>query len=99
MAPSSTTAPRPAPSPPAAARPRTAARAVAVAEADGPAAGLEALADVEIPGSHRVDAVRAELLTRAGDTAAARAAYDVAIAGCHNDAERAHLAGKLAGLG
>ncbi len=74
------------------------ARAVAVAEADGPAAGLDALAGLEIPGSHRVDAVRAELLTRSGDVAAARAAYEVAIGACRNDAERAHLVGKRSAL-
>ncbi|MGZ5405169.1 MAG: RNA polymerase sigma factor [Nocardioides sp.] len=72
------------------------ARAVAVAEADGPHAGLDALAGVEVPGSHRVDAVRAELLARAGDVVAARAAYDAAIAGCRNDAERAYLVGRRA---
>ena len=67
------------------------ARAVAVAEAEGPAAGLVALDGVEITGSHRVEAVRAELLARAGRANEARAAYDVAIAGCRNDAERVHL--------
>jgi RNA polymerase sigma-70 factor (ECF subfamily) len=67
------------------------ARAVAVAEASGPEAGLTALDGVEIPGSHRVAAVRAELLARDGDTTAARAAYDDAIAACRNDAERVHL--------
>jgi len=67
------------------------ARAVAVAQADGPQAGLAALAGIEIAGSHRVDAVRAELLVRAGRTAEARTAYDAAIAVCRNDAERAHL--------
>lgn len=67
------------------------ARAVAVAEASGPTAGLAALEGVEIPGSHRVAAVRAALLARAGDPHAAAAAYDHAIASCHNDVERAHL--------
>ncbi|MGZ4428641.1 MAG: RNA polymerase sigma factor [Nocardioidaceae bacterium] len=67
------------------------ARAVAVAEASGPEAGLAALDGIEIPGSHRVAAVRAELLSRTGDAAAARAAYDDAIAACRNDTERAHL--------
>ena len=43
------------------------------------------------PGSHRVDAVRAELLVRAGRVEEARAAYDAAIAACRNEAERAHL--------
>ena len=67
------------------------ARAVAVAEASGPSAGLAALEEVEIPGSHRVAAVRAELLSRRGDLVAAGAALDEAIAACRNDAERAHL--------
>ncbi len=43
--------------------------AVAVAAASGPEAGLAALSGVEMPGSHRVAAVRAELLVRAGETA------------------------------
>ncbi len=67
------------------------ARAVAVAEASGPRAGLAALDGIEIPGSHRVAAVRAELLARCGDAVGARAAYDDAIAACRNDTERAHL--------
>ncbi|CAM3489716.1 RNA polymerase sigma factor [Nocardioides zeicaulis] len=67
------------------------ARAVAVAEDRGTAAGLAALEGLEIPDSHRPAAVRAELLRRAGDTAAARAAYDQAVAACRNDVERAFL--------
>jgi predicted RNA polymerase sigma factor len=67
------------------------ARAVAVAQEDGPAAGLAALDGIEIAGSHRVEAVRAELLVRAGRLEEARAAYDAAIAACRNEAERAHL--------
>ena len=67
------------------------ARAVAVAEASGPQAGLAALEAIDIPGSHRVAAVRAELLSRCGQATAARAAYDQAIAACRNDPERAHL--------
>ncbi|MGW6279990.1 RNA polymerase sigma factor [Kribbella sp. NPDC055071] len=65
-------------------------RAVAVAEADGPAAGLALLEGVELPG-HRVFAVRAELLVRAGRAAEALAAYDAALAVCENAAERTHL--------
>ncbi|MBC2934384.1 RNA polymerase sigma factor [Nocardioides sp. zg-1228] len=65
--------------------------AVAVAEQHGPAAGLEALEGLEIPASHRPAAVRAELLSRAGDTDAARAAYDQAIAACRNEVELAFL--------
>ncbi len=67
------------------------ARAVAVAEDRGAAAGLAALEGLEIPSSHRPAAVRAELLARSGDTDAARAAYDQAIAACGNDAEREFL--------
>lgn len=66
------------------------ARAIAVAEADGPEAGLAALAGVALPG-HRLPAARAELLLRLGDHAGARTSYDTAIALCANDAERAHL--------
>lgn len=70
------------------------ARAVAVAEEQGPGAGLDALEGLEIPDSHRPAAVRAELLSRAGDVDAARAAYDQAIAACRNDVERAFLVGQ-----
>lgn len=76
-------------------------RAVAVGEADGPLAGLaalEGLTDEELPG-HRLPAARAELLSRAGRPAEARAAYDEAIARCHNDAELAHLEDRRASLG
>lgn len=67
------------------------ARAVAIAHAAGPEAGLAATEGIEIPGSHRVTAVRAELLARCGRAAAAEAAFDDAITACRNDAERAHL--------
>ena len=75
------------------------ARAVAVAEDRGAAAGLAALEGLEIPDSHRPAAVRAELLSRAGDVDAARAAYDQAIAACRNDVEREHLQRLLDALG
>jgi predicted RNA polymerase sigma factor len=75
------------------------ARAVAVAEHRGAAAGLDALDGLEIPDSHRPAAVRAELLSRAGDVDAARAAYDQAIAACRNDVERAFLVGRRDELG
>lgn len=74
------------------------ARAVAVAEAHGAAAGLAALEGLEVPGSHRPAAVRAELLTRAGDLDAARAAYDQAIAACGNEVERTFLVERRAAL-
>jgi predicted RNA polymerase sigma factor len=68
-------------------------RAVAVAESDGPQAGLALLdgLDAALPLSHRLPAVRAELLSRAGDRRGARAAYAFAIERCANDAERALL--------
>jgi RNA polymerase sigma-70 factor (ECF subfamily) len=72
------------------------ARAVAVAEDSGPAAGLDALSGLDMPGSHRVAAVRAELLARCGDVDAAVAAYDQAIAACRNDVERTHLVARRA---
>lgn len=75
------------------------ARAVAVAEDRGAAAGLAALEGLDIPDSHRPAAVRAELLSRAGDVDAARAAYDQAIAACRNAVERDFLVGRRAGLG
>jgi len=40
---------------------------------------------------HRLPAVRAELLARAGRAAEAREAYDAAAALCTNTAERGHL--------
>lgn len=55
-------------------------RAVAVAEVDGPAAGLAALEAVELPRSHLLPAVRADLLRRLGRVAEAAAAYDDALA-------------------
>jgi RNA polymerase sigma factor (sigma-70 family) len=54
-------------------------RAVAVAMVDGPRAGLEVLerlgGDATMRTNHRLYAVRAHLLERAGDTVAAREAY------------------------
>jgi len=69
------------------------AAAVALAERDGPRAGLAALDDLDaaLPHSHRLPAVRGELLARAGEHAAAIEALEVAIARCANDVEREHL--------
>ena len=72
-------------------------RAVAVAEAEGPAAGLAALDGVALR-SHRLPAVRAELLARAGRTDEAIVAYDTAVSMCGNEAECAHLRDRRAAL-
>jgi len=57
-------------------------RIVAVAMVHGPRAGLDELttaeADPALAGNHRVEAVRAHLLERAGDPAAASTAYRLA---------------------
>ncbi len=47
--------------------------------------------DSRVPPGHRLPAVRAEMLARAGRLAEAGAAFDEAIAVCGNDALRAHL--------
>lgn len=62
------------------------ARAVAVAERDGPESGLAAL-DV-LPSSARVEAVRAELLSRAGRRAEAVAALDRSLSEPATEPER-----------
>ena len=76
------------------------ARAVAVAEASGPAAGLALLdgLDDALPRHHRLPAVRAELLVRAGDPQAAATEYERALALVTNEAERTHLTTRLASL-
>ncbi|MFC8126952.1 RNA polymerase sigma factor [Streptomyces sp. NPDC057302] len=55
-------------------------RAVALAMVHGPRAGLAEVDSLEdrLAGHHRLDAVRAHLLERAGETEAARAAYQLA---------------------
>ena len=76
------------------------AAAVALAERDGPRAGLDALdgLDEELPRSHRLPAVRGELLARLGEDAAAVAALDLAVERCANDVEREHLVRRRADL-
>ncbi|WP_433074652.1 RNA polymerase sigma factor [Dactylosporangium sp. CA-052675] len=66
-------------------------RAVAVAEVHGPAVALAVLEDVDLPGYHRLPAVRAELLARLGRDTEAAAAYDQAIALATNETEREYL--------
>ncbi|WP_235523343.1 RNA polymerase sigma factor [Cellulomonas sp. Root485] len=76
------------------------ARAVAVAEAFGPDAGLQLLdgLDDALPRHHRVPAVRAELLRRAGNPTAAAAAYRAALSLVTNPTERTHLETRLSDL-
>ena len=76
-------------------------RAVAVAEASGPEPALSLLdrLDAELPDGHRLPAVRAELLLRAGRVGDATREFDVAIARCANEVERAHLERRRAELG
>jgi predicted RNA polymerase sigma factor len=72
-------------------------RAVAVGEADGPLAGLRALAAVD-PGVPRHAAVAAYLHERAGDLARARDLYAVAARAATSAAERDHLTRQAARL-
>jgi RNA polymerase sigma-70 factor, ECF subfamily len=72
-------------------------RAVAVAELHGPAAGLAALDQLELPAYHLFHAARADLLARLGRRAEASEAYERALGLATNAAERAFLAGRLAG--
>ncbi|MCU0903692.1 MAG: RNA polymerase [Tabrizicola sp.] len=75
--------------------------AVAVAEAGHPDVALQRLAALAVPLSdyQPFHAARAALLARTGQTAAARAAYAVAIAGASAPADRAFLLARLAELG
>ena len=68
-------------------------RAVAVAMTEGPGAALAILDGVErqLPGHHRVHAVRAHLLEMAGDHDAAGTHYRAAAERTTNLAERAYL--------
>jgi len=64
-----------------------------VAEAGDLAAALGLLDGLEerLPHSHRLPAVRAELLTRAGRHTEAVAAYDLAIERCAHEPEQRQL--------
>jgi RNA polymerase sigma factor (sigma-70 family) len=70
-------------------------RAVAVAEVHGPSAGLAVLDtladDGRLADHHRLHAVRAFLLERSGDVAAARAAYREAVRRATSRVEQRHL--------
>jgi predicted RNA polymerase sigma factor len=73
-------------------------RAVAVGEADGPAAGLAALASVD-PGLPRHSAASAYLHEKAGDLATAARLYAAAARAAPNLAERHHLTRQAARTG
>ncbi len=76
-------------------------RAVAIAMVHGPKAGLaelDALAP-ELTTGHRLDSVRAHLLERAGDSEAARAAYESAAAKTLSLPEQRYLRARAARLG
>ena len=76
-------------------------RAVAVAMANGPRHGLAMLAEIEahLGDHHRWHAVRAHLLERAGDTAAAADAFGVAARLATNAREQNYLTLQAARLG
>jgi predicted RNA polymerase sigma factor len=78
----------------------TLSRAVAAGEADGPAAGLGILETVGEPlrSGHRYAAVRAHLLARSGDLAAAAEAYRMAARLATNLAEQRALIREAARL-
>jgi len=71
-------------------------RAVAVAEVDGPAAGLELLAGLDLDGYRYLHAARGDLLRRLGRAAEARDAYTRAIELTPDGAERRFLERRLA---
>jgi RNA polymerase sigma-70 factor (ECF subfamily) len=75
-------------------------RAVAVAMADGPAAGLALVEELEASGTlldyHLLPATRADLLRRLGRNADASAAYRAALELAATDAERRYLTRRLA---
>jgi predicted RNA polymerase sigma factor len=77
-------------------------RAVAVGMARGPQAGLELLATLEaderIATHHRLEAVRAHLLERAGDLDAARASYRAAARRTTSLPEQRYLEARAARL-
>jgi len=66
-------------------------RTVALAEVRGPAAALDELGELSLDGYHLFHATRADLLRRLGRREEAAAAYEAAIAGAANGAERSFL--------
>jgi RNA polymerase sigma-70 factor (ECF subfamily) len=66
-------------------------RAVAVAEVEGPDTALTIVDGLDLGSHHLFHATRADLLRRLGRNAEATLAYDAAIAGAENAAERDFL--------
>jgi RNA polymerase sigma-70 factor, ECF subfamily len=73
-------------------------RAVAVAEVDGPGPALALVDELDLGRYHVFHAVRADLLRRLGRTGEAAQAYQRAIDGTGNQAERAFLEGRRRAL-
>ena len=66
-------------------------RAVALAEVEGAEAALALVDGLDLDGYYLFHAIRADLLRRLGRTAEAALAYEAAIAGTENEAERDFL--------
>jgi len=73
-------------------------RAVALAETAGPAAGLEAIDELELDGYQYLHAARADFLRRLGRPAEARREYERALELAHAEPERRFLERRLAEL-
>jgi predicted RNA polymerase sigma factor len=74
-------------------------RAVAVAMADGPAAGLELVEEIQgLDSYHLFHSARADLLRRLDRREDARAEYERALALATNPSERAFLERRLEGV-
>lgn len=73
-------------------------RAVAVGHASGPAAGLAAMAGIELDGYHAFHASRGELLRRAGRETEARAELERALELSSNTAEQRLIETRLASI-
>jgi RNA polymerase sigma-70 factor (ECF subfamily) len=73
-------------------------RAVAVAEAEGPAAGLEVVDRIELPGYRYLHATRADLLRRLGRVEEARDEYGIALELAREEAEKRFLARRIEDL-
>ena len=70
--------------------------AIAIAEAHSPAAGLQLLDTLQLPGYRYLHSARGEMLHRLGRTAEAREQYRLAASLTHDDAERRLFERRLA---